>query len=99
MRLHQIDLEMNVWTKNQDYVKHHLQLHCHTSSAKFLQPRNPKSLSTQEMVAVSTSFYYGIARLCKYPTGTSILDSRILDSPPLLQIHQDPYASPPTAPE
>ena len=103
MRLHHIDLEMNFQTRNQEmnawagYFERHLQLHCCALLVKLLQLRNPKSLPAQEMVAVWTFFYYGIACLCEHPIlldiGDGILDSRILDSPPPLQIHLDPYAS------
>jgi hypothetical protein len=105
MRLHQIDSEMNCRTKKQGmivwagYFEHHLQLHCCAPSAELLQLGNPKSPPAQEMVAVWTSFDYGIARLCEHPipsdTRIGILDSRILDSPLPLRIHLDPYASPP----
>ena len=87
---------MNAWA---GYFERHLQLHCCAPSAELLKSCDPKSLPTQEMVAIWTSFYYGIARLCEYPIlldiGACIFDSRKLDSPPPLQIHLDPYASPP----
>ena len=96
MRLHHIDSEMNVRTKNQDYIEHHLQLHYCVPSVELLQLHDLKSPPTQEMVAVWTSFYDNIARLYKHLIGTGILDSRILNSPPLLRIYLNPYASSPT---
>jgi hypothetical protein len=105
MRLHQIHLEVNCQIKKQGmivragYFEHHLQLHCYAPSAELLQSRDLKFPPAQEMVAVWTSSDYGIAHLYEHPilsdTWTGILNSRILESPPALRIHLDPYASPP----